>query len=311
LSRFIAPPGETIFVVGANYPLKVAAFDLDLPGCIYPDADINVRAGLGGGSDAKLTGGLTFDAKSPTPFALDADFAVSEFDPRPLFLVLNPTQPATVEGKFSVASKLAGRAASLNDLAGQAHGDFQLTSEGGTFRGLPVSYAAKVESTGRIAAGVAAVGNLLGSVTGKKEASDIANKAQAVAEITKALAAIQYDQLSVVLARDAALNTVVKHFTFISPEMRLSGNGRTTHKPGASLLDDALALEFKLRARGHTAELLKYLGKLDAQPDELGYAACTLPLKVRGTLAKVDTAELNGALASLAIEKKRRARSVQ
>ena len=41
MSRFIAPPGETIFAVGANYPLKVAAFDLDLPGCIYPDADNN------------------------------------------------------------------------------------------------------------------------------------------------------------------------------------------------------------------------------------------------------------------------------
>ena len=62
-------------------------------------------------------------------------------------------------------------------------------------------------------------------------------------------------------------------------------------------------MEFKLRARGHTADLLKFLGKLEAQPDELGYSGCTLPLKVGGTLGKPDTSELNNALASLAIEK--------
>jgi hypothetical protein len=279
----------------------------DVAGTIRIDAGavkiVNGRAGLGQGSDAKISGDLTFDGKAPKPFALAADLAVSEFDPTPLFEALNPGQPATVEGKFSVASKLAGEAMSLADLAACAHGDFQLTSKGGVFRGLPVNYSAKMESAGKIAAGVAAVGSLLGSMTGKKEYGDVANKAQAVSEVTKMLATIQYDQFSVVLARDPALNTVLKDLTLISPEMRLTGGGTAMHEPGRAMLDDALALEFKLRARGHTADLLKYLGKLESEADELGYAACTIPLKVGGTLAKVDTSELNNSLTSLAVEK--------
>ena len=264
---------------------------------------VNVRAGLGDGADTTINGGVTFDGKAAAPYVLAADLALNEFDPVPLFKALNPGQPATVEGKFSVVSRLAGRAATLGAMATAAQGEFQLTSRGGVFRGLPVTYAAKVESAGKIAAGAAAIVDLLGSVTGKKETTDVANKAQAVAEISKTLAAIPYDQLNVVFTRDAALNTVLKDFTLISPELRLSGGGQATHRPGAALLGESLAMEFKLRARGRTAELLKYLGALEAQPDDLGYAACTLPLKISGTLGRPDTGELNRRLAALALEK--------
>ena len=279
----------------------------DVSGTIRIDAGalklVNARAGLGQGSEAKAAGGLTFDARAAAPFALEADVAVNEFDPAPWLLALNPRQPATVEGKFTVSTKVSGRAASLAALAEGAHGSFQLTSKGGKFRGLPVGFATKTEAAGKIAAVSSILGNALGAVTGRKDASDIAGKAQAVAEFAALLGAIPYDQLSVVLERDAALNTQIKDFALLSPEMRLTGAGRTTHRTGASLLEDALALEFKLRARGRTAELLKYLGRLDPPPDELGYAACTLPLKVGGTLAKIDTSELNTAIAALAIEK--------
>lgn len=261
-----------------------------------------VQAAVGEGS-AKIDGGLAFDGSVKTPYALTANLAVSDFDPAPFFRAINPQEPATVEGKFNVTSKLTGRAANLAALAETTQGDFQLTSKGGVFRGLPVNAAGKVETTGKIAAGVAAVGSFFGSVTGKEKVSDIANKAQAVSEITKTLAAIPYDQLSVVLSRDQTLTTVLKDFTLISPEVRLTGVGQAKPVANAALLDSALAMEFKLRARGHTADLFKYLSILDAQPDELGYAACTLPLRITGTLGRPDTSEINQALTSLAIEK--------
>lgn len=279
----------------------------DVTGSIRLDAGeaklVDFRGGLGDGADAKVNGGVTFDAKSATPYALVADVGVNEFDPAPLFRAVNPGQPVTVEGKFSVASRVSGRAATLADIATAAHGEFQLTSRGGVFRGLPVSYAAKPESAGKIAAGAAAIGNLLVSVTGKKDDADIANKAQAVTEVSRTLAAIPYDQLNVVFSRDAALNTVLKDFTLISPELRLSGAGQATHRPGAGLLADSLAMEFTLRTRGRAAELLKYLGALESQADDLGYAACTVPLKIAGTLAQPDPSELNRQLAALALEK--------
>ena len=264
---------------------------------------VNFRAGLGDGAEAEVSGALTFDAQSVTPYALAANLALHEFNPGSLLRTLSPGQPATVEGKFAVASKLVSRAASLGDLAASTHGDFQLASKGGVFRGLRLSYAAKVENAGKIAAGAAAIGNMLGSVTGKKDAADIANKAQAVAEISKTLTAISYDQLNLVFTRDEAMNTTLKDFSLIAPELRLSGGGKIMAQPGTGLLKQSLTLEFYLRARGRTAELIKYLGKLDATTDELGYAPCTLPLKVAGTLAQPDTTELNQAMAALALEK--------
>lgn len=279
----------------------------DVSGVLRLDASAikleQMRAGLGGGGEAKASGAVMFDAKSTTPFSLTSDVSVSEFDPAPLFRALDSSRPATVEGKFNVASKLAGRAASLGDLAASAHGDFQLTSKGGVFRGLPVSASSKVETAGKLAAGAAFLGNLAGAVTGRKEYADIGNRAQALSEVTKIWQAVAYDQLSVVISRDASLNTVLKDFTLISPELRLTGGGRATHVAGLPLLEEALAMEFKLRARGHHGDVLKYLGVLEATTDELGYATCTLPVKVAGTIGSPDTSELSRALASVAIEK--------
>ena len=140
-------------------------------------------------------------------------------------------------------------------------------------------------------------------MTGKKDATDIANKAQAVAEISKTLSAIPYDQFNLVFTRDEAMNTTLKDFSLIAPELRLSGGGQIMAQPGTGLLEQSLTMEFRLRARGRTADLLKYLGKLDVTTDELGYAPCTLPLNVTGTLARPDTTELNQAMAALALEK--------
>ena len=264
---------------------------------------VNFRAGLGDSAEAEVSGALTFDEKSVTPYALAANLALHEFNPGSLLRTFSPGQPATVEGKFAVASQLVGRGASLGDLAASTRGDFQLASKGGVFRGLPMSYSAKVEPAGKIAAGAAAIGSILGSVTGKKDIADIANKAQAVAEISKTLTAIPYDQLNLVFTRDEAMNTTLKDFSLIAPELRLSGGGQIMAQPGTGLLEQSLTMEFRLRARGRTADLLKYLGKLDVTTDELGYAPCTLPLNVTGTLARPDTTELNQAMAALALEK--------
>jgi hypothetical protein len=263
----------------------------------------NLRAGLGEGGTASLNGGISFDPAAAKPYALSANLAVQEFNPKPLLVALRPGQSATVDGQFNITSRLTGRAETLMDLPAAAQGDFLLTSRGGVFRGLPVNVAGRVESTGRIAAGVAAVGSLLGSVTGKREFSDISSKAQAVSELAKTFSAIAYDQLSVVMERDQSLAAVLRDFTLIAPELRVSGEGKVAPQPGVSWLDGPLTMEFKLRARGQTAHLLNFLGALESDPDELGYAACNLPLRISGTLAAPDASELNRALANLALEK--------
>lgn len=276
----------------------------DLTGRLRIDAGTvkleGLQAGLGENGRANFDGSLTFNASNPQPYTLLADVAVKQFEVGSFFRAAAPDQPATVEGKFDLTSKLAARGEKLSELALAAGGEFQLTSRGGSFRGLPLEVGNLTENTGKIAGWL---GSALSSMKSKKEAPDVANKAQAVSEFAKALNPIAYDQLSIVVSRDAALNTTVKDFTLISPELRLTGGGTLLHRPGGSLLDDSMAMEFRLRARGRQGDLLKYLGVLENQTDDLGYLGCTLPVKISGRPASPDVSELKTKLVTVALEK--------
>lgn len=260
------------------------------------------RAAAGEG-DVKLSGALLFQPARAQPFRFGADVALTDFDPGPLFRAINPQQPPTVEGKFVVTSKVTSEAAILEALSRDASGTCELTSKGGIFRGLPVNVGNLVENSGKLAGWLASAGNAITSLAGRKDVEDITSRSQAANELAKMLAAISYDQLAVVLSRDEKFNTTVKEFTLISPEFRLTGSGRATPNPGKPLLADNVNFEFRLRARGRSAELLKYLGVLEPKPDDLGYFGCTIPIKVGGTLAKLDATELSNRLVALAVEK--------
>lgn len=277
--------------VGGTLRIDAGALDFD-----------GVKAGLGEGSSATLGGGIHFDAAAKQPYRLAADVKVTDFNPAPLFRAENPNAPAQVDGRFNVSSQLAATGRNVEDLVNRTQGDVSLTSKGGVFRLLTADVATKVESVGKVAAIGAFIGNVA-SALGRKDASGLASNAEAVSELTKMLSAIQYDQLNVVMQRDADLNTLLKNFTLIAPELRLEGTGRITAQPGVSLLEQPLTMQFQMKARGHSGDVLKYLHALGEDKDDLGYATCTLPLNVTGTLAKPDTKELQSALTKLAVER--------
>jgi hypothetical protein len=280
----------------------------DIGGIIRIDAGavklVGVRAGLGEGSEIKLKGRLTFTPSGPEPYGVALDLDVTNFDPAPVLRALNPGQPPTVEGKFTVASKVTGNARNLGEIGKRAAGDFSLTSKGGVFRALSADVSSRVAATTKAASTLATLGNLAGALTGRKDISDAASKAEAVASLSRIISAIEYDQLNVVLTRDAALNLTLKDFTLIAPELRLAGTGRIDAKAGLELGAQPLVMEFKLGARGTTGKLLKSLAALETdKPDDLGYFRSNLPLRVTGSLGKPDTSELQSALVKLAYEK--------
>ena len=263
-----------------------------------------VRAGLGAESDVKLNGGITFLERAAEPYTLAARLDVTNFDPAPVLRALNPAQLPTLEGKFTIGSELAGQGRTIPELGARAQGDFTLSSKGGLFRALSAEVAAKMESTSKTASAVAFLGNVASAVSGRKEYGEAANKAEAVASLSKMISVIHYDQLNVVLTRDATLNLLLKDFTLIAPELRLTGTGRIEHRAQLELAEQALAMQFQLSARGATAQLLKALGALETgQKDDLGYMQSTLPLRITGTLSKPDTGELQSTLMKLAYEK--------
>ena len=263
-----------------------------------------VRAGLGADSDLKLNGGISFLDRESEPYKLSARLDVSNFDPAPVLLSLNPSQPPTVEGKFTIGSELVGQGRTILELGLHAHGDFRLSSKGGLFRALSADVAAKMETTSKTASAVAFLGNVASAVSGRKEYGEAANRAEAVASLSKMFSVIHYDQLNVVLSRDAALNVLLNDFTLIAPELRLTGTGRIEHSAQHDLAEQALAMQFQLSARGATAQLLKSIGALETgKKDDLGYMRSALPLCITGTLSKPDSGELQSTLMKLAYEK--------
>ncbi len=292
LKRVIVTDTFELSEVGGRIRLEAGAVKLEAG---------QARAGVGG--QVAVSGELAFDSTATQRYHLTADLKLSEFDPGPLLRGMSGGQPPLIEGNFEVAGKLTGKASDLEALAGRLGGEFQATSKGGIFRGLPVDANNLAETSSRIAAFITSAGAALSALTGRRDYLDIANKADAVAELARGLSAIKFDQLHARLVRDQAMNTTVREFTVISPELRLTGGGMATHTPGTSWADDTLAFDFVLRARGRNGELLRYLGLLEVPVDDLGYAACTIPVKIRGTVGSPDASKFSDEIASLALEK--------
>lgn len=260
-----------------------------------------VRAAFGADSDLKLTGTMNFDPKTKAqPYALAADVALNNFDTAPAFRVLDPAKPPTVESRVTLNGHFTGRGGSIADVANRTHGDVQLTGKSGTFRGLSTDLTDKVQKTQSTAA---AIGGLIGAVTGRKEYSDYVNKSQIFTDIAKYLSEIPFDQLSVSVTRDSDLNVVLKDFMVISPEVRLTGGGNVRHVENTPLLAQPLSLDLQLGARGKLADLLRRARLLEERQDNLGYFAFSAPIKIGGTLGQTDTSDLRNALLSSTLEK--------
>jgi hypothetical protein len=251
------------------------------------------RAGLGEGSDLKLNGNVTFDAKAREPYALKADLAVNNFDSAALFKAINPGKAATIDGKFNVTTQLAATALTPASLADQARGDFQLSSKGGTCRLLQADLSDKIQRTQST---VATLGGLLAAATGRDRIADYANRTQIVTEVADDWKEIPFDQLNVVVRRDNDLNIILQDFTLISPTKRITGTGEIKHADGTPLLGQAIDLRLQLSAQGKTADLMNRASLLNGQKDNLGYVGFITPIRISGTLENPDTSEFRNAL---------------
>jgi hypothetical protein len=272
--------GESFEVADVAGTLRLDPTALNLEG---------VRAAFGADSDVKLSGGVKFNGHEKQAYAVGLDVALNNFDTGAAFRAIDPAKLPTIEGRVNVTSHVTGSGGNVAEAAERARGDLQVTGRSGVFRALSADVTDKVQKTQST---VAALGGLIGAVTGKKEYIDYAEKTQILTDIAKALAEIPFDQLNVTAQRDAGLNVTLKDFTLISPEIRLTGGGGIRYVEAKSLLEQPLQLELQLGARGRLGDLLKRAGLLETKADNLGYAALTNPIRITGSLAKTDTGDL-------------------
>lgn len=240
-------------------------------------------------SKLAVSGELAFSVGAK-PYALQGDMSLTEFDAGKLFKVLEPGRSPTVEGLFTVKGHASGQGLTLADTLDRVRGQMQVTSRQGVFRGLK-------RSTDKLSLASKTVG-IVGSLIGGKTAEKFASSAVYVDQLAQVLGEFSYDQLSVKLVRDDALNVKLEEFSLVSPDIRLLGAGQITHQAGTPLFEQPLTMSVSLAARNKVEEILGKLHSLDGSRDELGYAKSRDTIVINGTAAKPDPSDFFTKLAA-------------
>jgi len=245
------------------------------------EASFSERSRISAKAGIKFTPGAT-------PYQLNGDFVLTEFDAGKFFKAIDPAKAPTVEGLFNVSGKFTGKGETVERAVSRTHGEFDLTSRQGVFRGLQRATGKLSMSSKAVELGASVLGSLLGSEKATKAAEKVAGQAYFVDQLAQSLGEFNYDQLNVRLVREESLNLTLQEIGLISPEVRLLGKGTITHVSGKPLLEQPLNASLSLAGRGKVEQLLAKLRLTDGVRDEVGYAKIKETITVGGSLAKPD-----------------------
>ena len=246
-----------------------------------------VAGKVGADGQLQLTTEVRFAAGAPQPYASKLDFQIQGFEVGPLFKLIAPDRPPTIEGQFDIRSHAEGAGRTLTDLIENTRGDFVLQSRKGVFRGLQQA-AAVTRAAGIIGSAARLLGNL-----GEK-VENLATRADMTAELGGMLSQLPYDQLNLRLSRDQSLNIKLSDFSLVSPSVRLQGDGQITYEAGKSPLNQPMQVRVNMGVMGQVENVLAR-GKsslLSGERDDLGYMKLKEPFIIGGTAGKPDPGQL-------------------
>jgi hypothetical protein len=258
------------------------------------------------GGSLSLNSSIRF-TPSAEPYSLNADLSVVDIDGNSLLGVSSfaLAQPA-VDARFNASGMVTGSGRSISAMAENCTGKFNVLSKGGHFRLLrtDINDLLSAKSGGGLG-NIMSLGGLLGGKSGSntKDTSKLDQYMRMALDISEYCADIPFDQLSVLVTRDAKLDIHLQDFALISPKLRLSGSGSIQHEEGKAIADQALELRLQVYSRDKFAEDLGKAGLLEAQTDNLGYKGLKSPLRIGGTLADPDTSEFKAVLKKVILAK--------
>jgi hypothetical protein len=274
LKKVVYSPDVQAANVSGNIKISPQSLTLD-----------NIRAVMGENSDARVNGGLRFDAKAKEPYSLNADVNVNNVDPGPILALLSPEGKPTAEGHFNVVGKFSGTAANSDMLGERTSADLKLTSRGGRFNGFAASAAAA--DFGKVQKGASALLGLAAGVFGESKYEKYISRTKAATDFVGKLATIEFDQLNLEVTHRPGEATQIKDFSLISPEIRFIGIGGIENTPGLGLLSRPLHLDLQLAVRGEQANNMRALGAVREEPDALGYLPMVDKVPIQGSLSKI------------------------
>jgi hypothetical protein len=243
--------------------------------------------------ELRFTGGVL-------PYRLTGDYSLNDFDVGKLFKAIDPSKPPTVDGLFTVTGKMSGNGETMQRALDRVHGDFQLTSRQGIFRGLART-SNKVSMTSKaVELGASVLGSLFGGDKGAKIAEKGAGISYFLDQLAPAIAEINYDLLNVKLSRDEQMNMQLEDFSLVAQELRLNGTGEVTYEGNKPLLQQPLNATLNLAVRGKLEQQFSKVRALSTEKDDLGYTKAKEPIPVAGTLGSPN---INAFFTKLAMAK--------
>ena len=265
------------------------------------------HAATNDGAEAKISGTVKFDNTGPSaaqPYDTAVNLDVTNFDPAPILKAANPNQRPTVEGKFDITGAVTGKSETLPALANTAAADLTLTSRGGKFNGFATSSGGStlsaVQKIASSAAGSNIVGGLLSMVGGKvgEDATAAVAKAKAASNMLGRLVEINFDQMNIDASYHPGKETVIKNFSILSPDMRLTSNGTVGHDSTLTWAKQTIKLVASMSVRGDQANDMRALGLLKADADSLGFTPLVDSFPIEGTASSLTTDALVKQLVS-------------
>ncbi len=244
----------------------------------------NISGSLNG-NPFKVATLLSFDAKLARPYSLAGSLDIPGFDVGEFLRKADPSTPPALETKFTVLAKFNGTAANLGEFGDRLMGQFEFKGSKGVLRALNK----KAETA-------SAVTGLLGLAAGLAGKQGLADGLAGASELAQLLKDIPFDGVTVQVERGADAAIVVKSLEFISPMMRLTGNGRVDAKPSKPFDTSPLSLQLQLAAKNELANGLNKARQLNGQTDNKGYYLMATPFTMGGTVGKPDASEFWKAL---------------
>lgn len=220
---------------------------------------------------------ISFAGAQPQPYTLAGKVKIDQFDVGAFLRGSSPNDKPQLETKVSVTVDVGGKGGTALDLAKNVYGKFDVVGTPGVLRAL----GKRGETVGTVAKVIGIVGALRGSDT-----------TMATAELASELNEMRFERFTMRAERGADLTVKLTSLEFISPTIKLTGNGSLANKPGVPIDQQPIQVVLQLAGKDHMAMLLNKAALLSGDKDAQGYYLMTRSFELGGTPSKPDSSQL-------------------
>ena len=199
--------------------------------------------------------------ESTSPYDLDIQASIKEFDMKQFFDELMPTSQARSEGLFDVNFVGKGTTPNMSQLRNDLLFDLQFSAEDGLYRLLDPNSALVGGSTnvlGAIGEGVSYIPTGLFGLG-------------AVSRLVDYIKVINFDVMHVHLVRDETQNVTIKDYVIQNPEFLMTATGGIQYQQDKDILNSPMDMTAHLDFRGKGAAIMYDLNLLEDERNEYGY----------------------------------------